>query len=122
MAHEFVFGLIGPICTAQARKTWNGLLNKEGVDGFFDFYRTMNQEDLVTRFSEMFLLQRRGYLIADSLQKDAVPLMDTLTPEARTKGRVDTVKNERGVLVGHFMGKAPAREILDMWLENEVSN
>lgn len=122
MAHEFVFGLIGPVCTAHARKTWNGLLREERIDGFFDFYRTTTKEDLVTRFSEMFLLGRRGYLVAASLQADAVPLMDRLTNEARKKGLVDTVKNERGVLMGHFMGEAKPKEILNMWLEKEVSD
>lgn len=117
MAHEFVFGLLGPVCTAHARKTWNELLRKEGIDGFFDFYRTTNAQDLVTRLSEMFLLERRGYLLNASLQAAAVPLMDTLTLEARTQGRVDTVKNERGVLVGHFMGEAKPKEILTLWME-----
>ncbi len=114
MAHEYVFGLLGPICTAQARKTWNELLRKQQVDGFFDFYRTLNKHDLVTRLSEMFLLERRGYIIADSLQQDAVSLMDTLDASV-TSGRVDTVKNERGVLVGYFLGNNPEK-VLALWM------
>ncbi len=114
MAHEYVFGLLGPICTANARKTWNELLKKEGVDGFFDFYRTHNKHDLVTRFSEMFLLERRGYVLSEPLQADAVSLMDTLDASV-TDGRVDTVKNERGVLIGYFLGNNP-EAILKLWM------
>ncbi len=114
MAHEYVFGLLGPICTANARKTWNALLKKEKIDGFFDFYRTHSKHDLVTRLSEMFLLERRGYLIADSLQADAVSLMDRLDASVK-HGRVDTVKNEGGVLVGHFLGNNP-EAILKLWM------
>lgn len=47
----------------------------------------------------------------------AVPLMDALTTETRTKGLVDTVTNERGVLVGHFMEEAKPKEILTLWME-----
>lgn len=117
MAHEYVFGLLGPKCTSNARKTWNELLQDRGIDGFFDFYRTEKPHDLVTRFSEMFLLERRGYLIANGLQADAVPLMDVLTHEAKKMNKVDVVKNERGVLTGHFMGDSTQLEILDFWMK-----
>jgi shikimate 5-dehydrogenase len=117
MAHEFVFGLIGPKCASNARKTWNELLQHRRIDGFFDFYRTETSHDLVTRFSEMFLLERRGYLIAGRLQADAVKLMDVLTQEAKREMKVDVVKNERGVLIGHFMGDSTPQEILDFWMK-----
>jgi hypothetical protein len=114
MAHEYVFGLVGPTCSGGARKVWNELLTKEGIDGFFDFYRAIGTHDLVARLSEMFLLERRGYLIHASLQADAVGLMDYLAPSV-TDGRVDTVKNERGVLTGHFLGD-DMKQILRLWM------
>ncbi len=116
MEHKNVFGLVGPSCKGQARKIWNALLKKEGIDGFFDFYRAKNSYDLVTRLSEMFLLERRGYLLDESLQESAAELMDMLTAEAKHAGRIDTVKNERGVLIGYFLDKADPEAILKVWM------
>lgn len=116
MAHANVFGLLAPSCTANARKTWNELLKDKNVDGFFDFYRTRNAHELQTRCSEMFLLERRGYLVHESLQADAVVLMDLLAESAQDRGLVDTVKNERGVLTGHFLADTSPSDILKIWM------
>ena len=115
MAHAYVFGFLGARCKANARTTWNALLKKEGIDGFFDFYRTTGSQDLATRLSEMFLLERRGYLIDVPLQEATVPLMDFLAPSVQN-GRVDVVKNERGVLTGHYVGETTPETILKMWM------
>ncbi len=115
MAHTFVFGLVGPTCTAHARATWNRLLKEQGIDGFFDFYRAKNECELVTRLSEMFLLERRGYLIDASLQEAATALMDILDPSVE-QHRVDTVRNERGVLTGYYLGVVPPAQILKIWM------
>ncbi len=116
MAHAHVFGLLAPSCTAHARKTWNELLHRLNIDGFFDFYRTRNAHELQTRLSEMFLLERRGYLVHESLQSDAAVLMDRLAPSAHERGLVDTVTNERGVLVGHFLADAAPSDIVTLWM------
>lgn len=122
MTHQFIFGLIGPVCTAQARRLWNQLLKERQIDGFFDFYRTTNEHALVTRLAEMFLLERRGYLIHESLQKAAFSLMDRLAPSAVKCGLVDTVTNERGVLVGHFLAARDLQTILDAWMEGSTDS
>ncbi len=116
MKHPYVFGFVGPRCTGKARTFWNAVLQQKKIDGFFDFYRIDHQHDLVTRLSEMFLLERRGYLIHESLQESALRLMDVLTKEAERIGRVNTVKNERGVLIGHYLREADPEEILKVWM------
>lgn len=114
MEPQYVFGLVGPVCAGSARKVWNELLKEEGIQGFFDFYRTDGRNDLASRLSEMFLLERRGYLIHPSLQAEAATLMDHFASSV-TDGRVDTVVNERGVLTGHYLN-GDIRKILHVWL------
>lgn len=101
---KIVCGLIGPSCTSQARTKWNELFKKHGIDAFFDFYRTKTKEDLELRLSEMFLLERRGYVVAPEFHMLIAPLLDCLDLSAKEKGSVDTVSNEGGVLAGFFCG------------------
>ncbi len=112
-----VCGLIGPKCTSNARTTWNANFAERKIDAFFDFYRTIGKEQLELRLSEMFLLERRGYVIAPELQQDAVKLMDRLDESAEKNGKVDTVLNERGVLVGYaFEGRDDKDEArMSLW-------
>lgn len=117
MANRYVFGFLGPRCTANARKTWNAFLREQGIDGCFDFYRTLHAGELSLRFSEMFLLERRGYLIDPSLQASCMELMDVLTPRARQQKRVDIVINRRGVLIGDCCGSAGYAQILRLWMD-----
>lgn len=115
-----VCGLIGPTCTSQARTRWNALFTEKGTDAFFDFYRTVTTEDLELRLSEMFLLQRRGYVVDPLFETVIIRLLDQLDPSAIDRGSVDTVVNERGVLVGHFCDNDGAR--LKLWFGNEFPN
>jgi shikimate 5-dehydrogenase len=121
-AHQYVFGFLGPRCTGNIRALWNARLREQGIDGFFDFYRTTTRRDLETRLSEMFLLERRGYLVDPSLQEACVALMDTLTSAARSAGLVDTVRNERGVLTGDFLGHVDPEARLTFWMTSQVSD
>ncbi len=102
--HQIVCGLIGKTCTGGARERWNRLFTERGVDAFFDFYRTMTREDLELRLSEMFLLERRGYVVGGDWQSAILPLLDAVHETAKQKGSVDTIVNERGVLTGYFFG------------------
>lgn len=120
MSHSIVCGLLGPRCTSEARKVWNAAFKQAGIDGFFDFYRTMNRRDLELRLSEMFLLERRGYILDPKLHKEAVALMDKLDPSAAQEGKVDTVWNDGGVLVGFFVGeKEGSDERMMIWKLDE---
>lgn len=114
MAHEFVFGFVGSKCSGQIRKVWNAYLKERGVDGFFDFYPTKTFEMLELRLSEMFLLHRRGYIIGENFQEKVIPLLDRL--DASVKDKVDTVVNDGGVLVGHWVGSEALFERLELWL------
>ncbi len=101
---QTVCGLIGSVCTSKARTLWNELFKERGLSAFFDFYRTKTKEDLELRLSEMFLLERRGYVVAPELQSMILPLLDRLDSASQEKGSVDTVLNEEGVLIGYFCG------------------
>lgn len=99
---QVVCGLIGAACSSRARTTWNELFRERGFAAFFDFYRTKTKEDLELRLSEMFLLERRGYVVASELQTIILPLLDRLDLTAIEKGSVDTVVNDGGVLIGYY--------------------
>ncbi len=110
---QLVCGLIGPKCSSQARTTWNKLFVDENKNAFFDFYRTRNQQELELRLSEMFLLERRGYIVDSLFQESIIPLLDQLD-ESVQKGSVDTVLNERGVLTGYWLNNV-AEKRCKLW-------
>jgi hypothetical protein len=116
---RLVFGLIGSTCKESARKQWNELLKKQGIDGFFDFYRTENRDDLVLRLSEMFLHERRGYIVAPELRQFLPELLDSVVPD--TGGIINVIKNEGGLLRGyHFIEEGEWREeVLQFWLHQK---
>ncbi len=116
---QAVCGLIGPVCTSQARTKWNALFKEQGLLAFFDFYRTKTREDLELRLSEMYLLERRGYVVAEEFQTSILPLLDRLDPVAEEKECVNTVVNDRGVLVGYFCGDDQRR--MELWFRSGSS-
>jgi hypothetical protein len=93
---RLVLGYVGPSVPAGLRKHWNQLLAQRGVDAFFDAYPARTREDLQQKLSEMFLLERRGYIVDPSLQ----PFLHELLDETPGQGSVDTVLNDAGVLRG----------------------
>ncbi|MBP9774111.1 MAG: hypothetical protein KBD00_05835 [Candidatus Peribacteraceae bacterium] len=95
-----VIGYIGPKLPGDLRKTWNALFSERKIDAFFDFYRT-RKDDLPLRLSEMFLLERRGYIVDPQFSTEIIALLDRLDCSAQTSGKVDTVVNEGGVLIGY---------------------
>ena len=107
---QAVCGLIGSACSGSARTVWNALFKEQGIAAFFDFYRTGTKEDLELRLSEMFLLERRGYIVAPELQRIIVPLLDALDDAARAVGRADTVRNDGGILTGFLCEDRPDAE------------
>lgn len=115
---QVVCGLIGPSCASQARTRWNELFREKNIPAFFDFYRTKTKEDLELRLSEMFLLERRGYVMAPELQTMIVPLLDRLDDTAKQTERVDTVVNDGGVLVGYSCGSDEKR--LAVWFSGTM--
>lgn len=117
MAHQFVFGLLAPRLDRGIRKQWNDLIREQGIDGFFDFYRTKDRSDLELRLSEMFHLERRGYIVDPALQTLVVPLLDRIDASSQKSGRVDTVVNERGVLAGYFCPTLDPCPLIDLFLK-----
>lgn len=117
MPPRTVCGLLAPRCIGSARKYWNALFRKQGIDAFFDWYKASTIQDLELRLAEMFHLDRRGYIIAPALQEMILPLLDQIDPSAAEKGSVDTVVNENGVLVGFRMGDWNEEEVADRMLK-----
>ncbi len=118
---RYVFGLLGANCRRDSRKKWNTLLTGHKVNGFVDFYRTVTENDLELRLSEMFLHGRIGYVLEAPLQKPVQKMLDRLSPSAKRRKRVDTIVNERGVLVGYYLdglsSEEKMRKQLSLWLE-----
>ncbi len=108
-----LFGIIGSASDAKGEQAWwNAMFTGHDIDAFMDYYPT-KAGNLPERLSEMFHFDRRGYIVGKSLQEAIIPLLDRLDASASEEaplrfgssagqGSVDTVMNERGVLVGHF--------------------
>ena len=110
---KVVCGLIGSVCSSATRTVWNKKFSDARLDAFFDFYRTKTLYDLELRLSEMFLLERRGYVVAQEFQMSILPLLDRLDAQAKREGRVDTVTNRGGILIGSLCDHTERR--MDVW-------
>ncbi len=108
---RFVIGYLGAKAPQGGRKFWNALFQERGIDAFCDSYPTLTRDDVQQRLSEMFLLERRGYMIAPELQPYLPELLDAM-PE---QGSVDTVVNDGGVLKGYATG-GDAETRMTLWL------
>lgn len=116
MKHAFVFGFLGPTCVSDMRRIWNETLRAKEMDAFFDFYRSKSLSDLEMRLSEMFLLERRGYVLDPAFQEVVVPLLDSLEAESLATNRVDVIVNREGILVGTYLGSIlPSDEHFSFW-------
>ncbi len=65
-----------------------------------DFYRTTEQ-DLSARLSELYALDRRGYVVSDELQEAILPFLDSIHPTDMPPTSVNTVVNDGGILKGY---------------------
>lgn len=104
VSSTLIIGLIGPRCTGSARKMWNEIFREREIDAFFDFYRTNTDRDLELCLSEMFLHERRAYLLDPLFSLSVRPLLDRLDPSAKATQRIDTVINDEGILIGFDTG------------------
>ncbi len=98
---RLIFGLLGAMPKVQA--AWEKRFRDMGVNACMSKYPT-EVATLPERLSEMFHFDRRGYIVAPSLQRGIVPLLDVLHASSRENGLVDTVVNRNGVLYGYFFG------------------
>lgn len=117
MTELLTIGLVAPRCVGSSRKVWNDALREKGIPAFFDFYRTTTIRDLELRLSQMFLHDRRGYIVDPLFSSSILPLLDRLDDQAITHGAVDTVLNDGGILVGYFFGAGPQ----NLYLEQRFS-
>lgn len=109
-----LFGVLGSLKNTSAeKKWWNARFAEEGIDAFLDYYPT-KEEELPERLSEMFHFDRRGYIVADSLQKAIVPLLDSLDESAKKGGKASVITNKGGILIGAF--EHDREEIWKMWI------
>lgn len=105
-----LFGILGSLeDTSAQKKWWNSRFTERDIDAFLDHYPT-KEDELPERLSEMFHFDRRGYIVASSLQKAIIPLLDQLDPSAEGEGRASVVVNTGGVLTGYF-----GKEKDDLW-------
>jgi shikimate 5-dehydrogenase len=107
MKKSMVVGLIGPVCVSQCRARWNAYLRSQGSPLEFQFYRTRNRDELVLRLSEMFVLERRGYVVHPDLMPLVTTLLDDMDRAAKECGRVDTIVNDGGRLIGYYLAADP---------------
>lgn len=65
----------------------------------------MSLADLEMRCSEMFFLERRGYILDVHWQRSIMPFLDVIDASVRS-GTVDTILNKGGILCGFYVGGA----------------
>ena len=102
MRHRTVIGIVAPrgggkLRAQAARMAWS----RNNI--VCEHYIAKTSDDLALRLSEMFLHDRRAYLVDASLAHLLPPLLDRLSPEASALQRVDIVLNVDGVLIGHVL-------------------
>lgn len=111
-----LFGILGDCRqTNKIQKEWNDKFDTKKIDAFMDRYKT-GKNDLSLRLSEMFHFDRRGYIVYGELQKNIIPLLDIIDYSVGKTGKVDTVLNKGGVLMGYFLGD-DMEERWRLWLE-----
>gem|GEM_PF-1335860 len=123
MDHPSVVGLIGPQCVLRCRAVWNAFFKEQGSPLEFQFYRTRNREELELRLSEMFVLRRLGYVVHPDFQTTILPLLDELDATAQKAQQVDTIVNDGGRLIGHFLDAeaCEAQEVrMRLWMQSAV--
>ncbi len=98
-----LLGILGrcPDSSAVLRE-WNVLLRSAGIDGSMDRY-PCSEQTIPERLSEMVHFDRRGYIVASSLQSAMLHAMDNLDPSTVSSQKVDTILNDGGVLTGYFV-------------------
>ena len=72
-------------------------------------------ENLPEVLSEMYLFDRRGYIVGSALQKAIIPLLDQL--DSSVKQKVDTVWNRGGCLMGFDTGDNGEKRA-EIWCRN----
>ncbi len=107
---QTVVGYIGPRNHPDLRSCWNERLRAEGRDAFFDFYRT-KIDDLPLRLSEMFVLERRGYIVSSELSEVIVPLLDRVDHSVDRAGKVNLIINNGGILSGYFLDTSITHQV-----------
>lgn len=111
---RLLFGYLGKdVQTAATLKLWNALFHKRGVDASMDRY-PCTVAKLPERLSEMMHFDRRGYIVAKSLQQAVGAFMDYLDASTTNRG-VDTIVNDGGVFTGYWMNGDDERR-WELWL------
>lgn len=101
--HRELFGILGSFPVAgKEMARWNKSFAKQGIDAWMSKYPA-TVKTIPERLSEMFHFDRRAYLVSPSLEKVVLPFLDRLETHAKQEGRVNTILNERGVLVGALL-------------------
>lgn len=105
MDQRVVVGILVSSGGGALRAQYASMLQRAlGSSAVLEHYTTRTSQDLALRLSEMFLHDRRMYLLAPSLAPLAPQLLDTVDDDARRAGRADLVINIGGVLHGMFLG------------------
>jgi hypothetical protein len=100
--------------SSEILREWNRFLREQGIDGSMDRY-PCTAITLPERLSEMLHFDRRGYIVAESLQKIMKDFMDRLDSSSREHNAVDTIVNDRGIFTGYWTNNDDMCR-KDLWL------
>lgn len=94
-----ICGILGKVPNAsKILKEWNAYFREYGMDATMELYPA-TIANLPERLSEMYHFDRRFYIVAQSLQKAIIPLLDSVSDDARRRG-VTVVMNHQGIFNG----------------------
>ncbi len=96
-----VFGFLGPSLRGSVKRAWHAYFVSASLDACFECFPTKTERDLELRLSEMFLLDRRGYILHPRFYDVVLPFLDRYEKGIECTG-VNIVTNVNGVLVGSY--------------------
>jgi shikimate 5-dehydrogenase len=105
-----LLGVLGKSADASGLlREWNAYLRSAGIDGSMDRY-ACNEKTIPERLSEMVHFDRRGYIVASTLQSAVLHAMDCLDSSAMQSQKIDVICNDSGVLTGYWTNGESARQ------------
>ncbi|MCK5019150.1 MAG: hypothetical protein KAS32_18965 [Candidatus Peribacteraceae bacterium] len=107
-----LFGILGAHPKkSEILKEWNKYFLEKGIDAFMDSYN-VKEKDLLVHFSDMFLFDRRAYIVSPNLQKLVLPYLDVIDLASKEAGKASFIYNRGGVLIGYFFDDHSVDKIL----------
>lgn len=106
MRARFVVGIVMPSGGGSFRSLGVHAFRSRGIQAIVESFSARHDAELQLRLSEMFLWERRAYILGTSLRRSVLPFLDRVLLPLSADGGVDIVLNCGGVLCGASISSA----------------